>query len=512
MSAPPLPGLTWLDPRSYHLFSVSGTYYLFDRATGTTAAVSEDFATALTRGCSSDAATGSAFESLLQILRGQGFFHYEPVDHAKQEEQLEGLWQHKPRRIQLLMAQGCNLGCRYCYAWRNGSNQKGTLMAFDVAKQAVDFLIERSGSRSDLQVTFFGGEPLLNLETIRDVVTYCRGLELTGSKCFTFEIITNGVLLTPEVTDWMVQEKFLLMISLDGWKEMHRYNRPSLTKSDDHEVIVRHAQYANEQYMVHGLGAVKIRANLTDKFHDTQSVFDYLRSLGFSNIGMSVIEPLPHGDNSPSALTEDQLDELTEVNRQKMILALEQIERGEDPGEYAVREIRKRISAPETRRTKGITCGVNRNTAVVDNKGAVYPCHRYEGMPSYVVGNVFTGMDREATMGYYRKVNRNATNRCHSCWLRDYCAGGCAWLLSAKDGTIHDPTERECDRRRAGMEFALYMRQRLRQVKPGWFQKEENDLLSQLNLFGDVSPEDALSDGSSSCGSGCGDCGSGCGS
>ena len=361
-------------------------------------------------------------------------------------------------------------------------------------------------------MTFFGGEPLLNLETIREVVTYCRGLGRTGPKRFTFEIITNGVLLTPEITDWMVSEKFLLMISLDGWAEMHRYNRPSLTKSDDHAVIVRHAQYANEQYVANGLGAVKIRANLTDKFHDTQSVFEYLRSLGFSNIGMSVIEPLPHGDNSPSALSEDQLDALMEEHRQNMMVALEQLERGEDPGEYAVREIRKRISAPETRRTKGVTCGVNRNTTVVDNKGFMYPCHRYEGMPSYIMGNVYTGMDKAAVMDYYRKVNGNATNRCHSCWLRDYCAGGCAWLLSAKDGTIHDPTERECDRRRAGMESALYMRQRLRGVKPEWFQKEENDQLAALNLFSEEAADEAVAAGSSSCGSGCGDCGSGCGS
>ncbi len=141
------------DRRSYHVFAAAGGSYLFDRSTGITAAISDDLAESLASGwecLGSDPHFDVEFNKLLGGLRAQGFFQYVPVDQAEQEELLEGLWRHKPRRIQLLMAQGCNLGCRYCYAWRNGSNQKGTLMPFEVAKQSVDFLVERSGGRRDL--------------------------------------------------------------------------------------------------------------------------------------------------------------------------------------------------------------------------------------------------------------------------------------------------------------------------------------------------------------------------
>lgn len=510
-----------LDPRSFHAFERDGNWLLYDRATGGLLQIGGElglFFSAVENGATySEAYQGMRAASksdevprldevigLIEDLHERGFFRYRPVDHAEQEKMLQGLWRHRSRRIQLLMAQGCNLGCRYCYAWRNGSNQKGTLMSFEMAKRSVDFLVKRSGRRKSLQVTFFGGEPLLNYPVIQQVVRYCRELEHTTDKRFNFELITNATLLTREVAEFLAAERFLLMISIDGWREMHNYNRPSLGKQDDYDVITQNAIYVNRIYQERGLPVIKVRANLTDKYHDAKKVHEYLAGLGFKSIGLSAIEPLPHGNPSPSAMTEEQVEEMSAQNERLMMDALSKMERGHGLDSYAVRQLRRAAEAPSVRALKGVTCGVARNTAVVDNQGNIYPCHRYEGMTAYVIGSVLTGMDREKTMGYYRKVNGNATNRCHSCWLRDHCAGGCAWLLSAKDGTIHDPTPNECDRRRRSMETALFVRQRLRALRPDWFEDGQNRRLEDWNLFDDEGPRETAK-------AGCGDCSGGCG-
>jgi uncharacterized protein len=210
-----------LDPRSYHAFGFGGEKQLFDRSTGAVAVLDEDFwrfMADVERGkeeMAESAGCNDTFQSVISALKSRGFFAYTPVNHQEQEELIERLWRHHPRRIQMLMAQGCNLGCRYCYAWRNGSNQKGTLMPWAIAKASVDHLVANSGKRTDLQVTFFGGEPLLNYPVIRQVVEYCRSLEASSDKRFTFELITNGTLLSKDVAEWIVSEKFLLFVSID---------------------------------------------------------------------------------------------------------------------------------------------------------------------------------------------------------------------------------------------------------------------------------------------------------
>lgn len=480
-----------IDPRSFHVFTEQGEFLLFDRATAALLEISEllyeffleieeNFTDAEELLLDFDEAQRSEVLSLINDLLKKGFFRYIPVDHAEQEKLIEALWRHKPRRIQLLMAQGCNLGCRYCYAWRNGSNQKRTLMSFEMAKKSVDFLIARSAERKELQITFFGGEPLLNYQTIKEVVEYCKQIEKTSAKTFTFELITNGTLLDEEVVDFIVAHRFLLMISIDGWKEMHEHNRPSLFDNESHDLILKNSAYALQKYRENKLPEIKARANLTSRFHDSDRVREYLYSLGFSKVGISQIEPLSHSDPSPSAMLDSQVDEMLESEFVNDLESLRIMENGGVASKSSLFRFSRWTESPRPIKLKGLMCGVNRNTAVVDNRGNIYPCHRYEGMENYIVGNVLTGMDRERTMSYYRKVNGNATDRCHSCWLRDYCAGGCAWLQSAKDGNLSDPTESDCNRRRKNFERGLYLRSRLRTSRPEMFEKAGNRPLSEL--------------------------------
>ena len=522
-----------IDPRSFHAFEFQGDTLLFDRSTGGTFSVDDSAfrvlslveagydirsACAVQKRFTPELDENVLIDTLRSLWRS-GLFRFAPVDYRQQEALIDELWRHKPRRIQMLMAQGCNLGCRYCYAWRNGSNQLETLMPWEVAKQSIDYLVKRSEERRELQITFFGGEPLLNLPIIRRTVEYCRQLEEVSEKRFVFELITNGTLLSREVASWLVAERFQLMVSLDGEKDMHNFNRPAMDGSDLYEVILDNAKHVNEAYARAGLPAPKIRANLTTKYLEQYKTGRFLASQGFTVIGVGAIEPLPHGDSSPSSLTETQMDQLHEEAMTGMLESLRTVIRGQALDLFARRQLKKWMSVPTPQALKGITCGIGRNTQVIDNKGNIYPCHRYEGMRAYIIGDVFNGLDYQKTVAYYRKVNQNATNRCHSCWIRDYCAGGCAWLLSKKDGHLADPTERECDRRRTSMERALWLRQKVRAHFPNRFKNgDEIDLDSwdwgaanECNEAHDELVTQAVTtELNGSCGSGtCGNCGSG---
>ena len=523
-----------IDPRSFHVFEIAGDRLLFDRATGTTSSlnpVAYHLLLQIRRGIPVLEATRTTAEAFSGVhsdelritlcdMKERGFFRFTPVEPAT-EQDLEYLWQHKPRRLQMLMAEGCNLGCRYCYQWRNGTNQKGTLMPWDVARTAVDYLVWRSGGRNDLQVTFFGGEPLLNYPMIKRVVAYCRSIEQAIGRKFVFELITNGTLLTAEVVDFLVEHRFLLFISLDGWKEMHNYNRPALDGNTElHDVIVRHATYANEQYEKHSLPRIKVRANLTNRFHDKQQVAEYFQSLGFKTIGIGAIAPLNHGDPSHAALTEDQMDELHEKSWQSTLASLQKIKSGTSLSPYETKNLREGSDSLQKRETLGVTCGVCRNTTVVDNKGNMYPCHRYGEMQEYRIGNVYTGLDRQLVMNYYKKINGHSTTDCHDCWIRDYCGGGCAWEISDAKGEIHKPSQKECHRRRSGMEQHLWVRKELLQHAPKFFNQEEAGALDCFDWDSlkrpvrkprpqAFQPLPVVSGtATKSCGSGCG-CGSG---
>jgi uncharacterized protein len=480
------------DPRSFHTLEVQGAKLLFDRATGVTLELN-DFAFSLLSAIERNGADYAVKQvvrgypgvlpsdvyGFLESMRHDGMFRYHPVDRTAQLAYLESLWAHRPYRIQMLMAQGCNLGCRYCYAWRNGSNQKHTLMPWAIARQAVNYLVWKSGDRQDLQITFFGGEPLLNFEVIVQVVQYCRQLEAALGKRFLFELCTNATLLDRNVVDFLVNNRFLLFISIDGWREMHNASRPSISGEDLYDVIVGNAQYAYAEYRRNGLGDPKIRANLTNKFNDMFAVGSYLESLGFTNIDVGAIEPLPHGNPSPSAVTEDQADQLSAQFEAKLVEAFDNISSGNPLGVHVARVV-GRTFAPLERVAMGVNCGVGRNTLIVDNKGGLFPCHRYEGMEAYWLGDVHTGLNKDKTFAYYQTLMGHATDHCDDCWIRDYCGGGCAWLLSQKDGHIAEPTLKECRRRRHSVELKLWARSKLRADNPTRFAGGEEVSLTEV--------------------------------
>jgi uncharacterized protein len=482
-----------LFPNSFHVFEFRGEYILFDRGSGLVCEINEftfDLFHLVEQGKNQDEILTfletkhgecdvEVCIEVITTMKDRGFF--KPVTQWASVENFsfESYWRHHPRRIQLMTAQCCNLKCGYCYAWRNDANDPGTYMSWETAKQGVDFLVHRSGGRRELQVTFFGGEPLLNFPVIKKIVEYCKEIEQNGKHHFCFELITNGTLLTSEITDYIADHQFLLFISLDGWQEMHNYNRPSLDGRDLHETILQNALYANSVYEKRKLPKIKIRANLTNRFSDLRKVAAYLESFGFTYIGIGAIEPLPHSDPSGMSFSEEQMDVMSDTMTEMMMEAIDSLKNNRPIGCYIQRAINKTAISVESRLLPGVICGVCRNTAIVDNQGNLFPCHRYAGMTAFQIGNIFSGIDKDQVITYYKKIASRAIADCQDCWIRDFCAGGCPWSLSDKNGNIHSLSAKTCNRLRKNVERGLWLKKELYTIRPNMFSKTYQNMIQK---------------------------------
>jgi len=475
-----------IDPDTVHLFEHNGDKMMLDIASGMVVEFS-DFAYEFLSLCVGKTwpevirivgdkypgVTAEQMRETLDGLKARGLFKRpRRFSDWHREQRIRQLWQHRPRRLQLVIAQCCNLSCVYCYMEKNQSNARRLLMSREQAFQALDHLIKRSGRRRDLQVTFFGGEPLLNFERIKEVVQYSKEMEKKHHKQFIFELITNGTLLGGEIAEFVSEHDMLLFVSLDGWKEMHNKQRPSISGEDHHETILKNAQYMDQEYKRRkSRNTVKVRANLTPEFHDVKAVVEYLESRGFTTIGISAIQDLPYSEGrTPGALPQEQALELGNDIEQMLLRGFERVKAGKSPSPYAGKMLHKMIcSLSDYHSTLGIRCGVGRNTNAVDVDGNIYPCHRYVNMENYILGNTKIGLDPKKTKAYYRKLIEATRRTCSDCWIRQFCAGGCPWERSAPDGTICAPISSECEHRRRGVEKALWLRKELRKANPKLF-------------------------------------------
>jgi len=469
-----------IDKYSYHVFEYNSTKFLYDINTANICAINDlaflffkllcknNWKTAIKKIQNefSDFKEEDGIEIITSLME-KGFFKFEKIDKKKQKEWIDKLWKHQPRRIQLFLAQKCNLKCIYCYGENNNSNAKNKLMDFETAKQGVDFLIKRSGNRKNLQVTFFGGEPLLNFKVLKKIVNYCLFIEKKYNKIFEFELITNGTLLNKEICDYIVKKDFLLFISLDGWEEMNNTQRPSANEKNYFDNILKNAKYLVEQYRINkSKKRIKIRANLTNKFCDLNKTYSYLENQGFDLIGIAAIESKLFENNTPGALTANQMLKLKENYNKLYLNALEDIKIGKKLSPFTNRSLQKlKQSTIKNRNILGIRCGINRNTAAVDTDGNIFPCHRYVGLDKYITGNIFSGMDYNSTIDLYNKYNDNCIEICEKCWIKNICGGPCPWELSASDGKIWKPDKKRCKQTRENVEFSLWLTYKLEEIK-----------------------------------------------
>lgn len=350
----------------------------------------------------------------------------------------------------LLVAHTCNLNCSYCFASQGKYDNKTGLMSFETGKRALDFLIENSGTRRNLEVDFFGGEPLVNFEVCKQLVAYARSIEKEKGKNFRFTLTTNGVNLNDEVIEWANRECYNVVLSLDGRKEVNDRFRVDKAGHGSYDRIV-----PNFQKLVKARGGkgYYMRGTFTHYNTDfTKDIFHMADDLGFDELSM---EPVVADPSSPSALTKEDLPVIFE---QYEILAKDMIrrEKAGHPITFYHYMINLEHGPCIYKRISG--CGSGTEYLAVTAQGDLYPCHQFVGDENYRMGNIWDGVTNTKLRDEFRQCNVYARHDCDNCWARLYCAGGCAANAYHATGDIHGTYGYGCEIFRKRIECAIMIK------------------------------------------------------
>ena len=349
----------------------------------------------------------------------------------------------------LHVAHTCNLNCAYCFASQGKYHGDRALMSFEVGKQALDFLMDHSGSRRNLEVDFFGGEPLMNWEVVKQLVEYARSVEKQRGKNFRFTLTTNGMLIDDDVIEFANREMSNVVLSLDVRKEINDRTRVDYAGNGSYDRIVPKFQKLVQE---RGGKDYYMRGTFTHANPDfTKDVF-HMADLGFTELSM---EPVVCAPNDPAALTPADLEVVKEHYE---ILAKDMLRRSKDGKPITFYHymldltegpcIYKRISG----------CGSGTEYMAVTPWGDLYPCHQFVGEEEYKLGNVWDGVTNNEMRENFRSCNAYARKECDDCWARLYCSGGCAANAYHATGSIKGVYEAGCELFKKRIECAIMMK------------------------------------------------------
>lgn len=346
----------------------------------------------------------------------------------------------------LHIAHTCNLNCEYCFASQGKYHGERAVMSFEVGKRALDFLIENSGSRHNLEVDFFGGEPLMNFDVVKKLVEYARSVEKQAGKNFRFTLTTNGMLIDDDVIDFANREMSNVVLSLDGRKEIHDRYRVDYAGNGSWEKIVPKFQ---ELVKARGGKNYYMRGTFTHRNPDFLEDIKTMLDLGFTELSM---EPVVCGENDPARLTEE---DLPIVLKQYEDLAKLMIERDREGKPFTFYHymidlkggpcIYKRISG----------CGSGTEYMAVTPWGDLYPCHQFVGDEKFLLGNIWDGVKNTAVREDFFNCNVYAREECKDCWARLYCSGGCAANAYHATGSVRGVYKYGCELFKKRMECAI---------------------------------------------------------
>ena len=327
----------------------------------------------------------------------------------------------------LHVAHTCNLNCSYCFASQGKYHGERALMPFEVSKRAIDFLIENSGTRRNLEVDFFGGEPLMNWDVVKKTVAYARSVEKAHGKNFRFTLTTNGVLIDDEVIDYCNREMSNVVLSLDGRKEIHDATRTDLAGHGSYDKIVPKFQ---KLVAARGGKNYYMRGTFTHRNPDfTKDVF-HMADLGFTELSM---EPVVAAPDDPMALTPADIEV---VKEQYEILATEMLRRKKEGRGFTFYHYMIDLTAGPCIYKRISGCGSGTEYMAVTPWGDLYPCHQFVGESNYKLGDIRNGVTNEALREEFRSCNAYARPECADCWAKLYFSGGCAANAYHATGSI----------------------------------------------------------------------------
>ncbi len=346
----------------------------------------------------------------------------------------------------LHIAHTCNLNCSYCFASQGKYHGERALMSYEVGKRALDFLIENSGSRRNLEVDFFGGEPLMNFDVVKRLVEYARSIEKEKGKNFRFTLTTNGVLVDDDVIDFADREMSNVVLSLDGRKEVHDRYRVDYAGNGSWDKIVPKFQRFVE---ARGGKNYYMRGTFTHANPDFLEDIKTMLDLGFSELSM---EPVVAAAGDPAALTEADKPIVMKQYEQLAELMLERDKEGK-PFTFYHYMIDLKGGPCIYKRISG--CGSGTEYMAVTPWGDLYPCHQFVGDEKFKLGDIWHGVDNTAVQDEFASCNVYAREECRDCWAKLYCSGGCAANAYHSTGSVKGIYKYGCDLFRKRMECAI---------------------------------------------------------
>ena len=346
----------------------------------------------------------------------------------------------------LHVAHDCNLRCEYCFASQGDFHGQRLLMTEEVGRKALDYLLENSGNRVNLEVDFFGGEPLMNFDLIKKLVDYGRSKEKEYNKHFRFTVTTNGVLLNDEINDYINENMDNVVLSLDGRKEINDYMRPTTNGKGSYDLIVPKFKELIDK---RGDKDYYIRGTFTNKNLDfSEDLLEYYK-LGFKKTS---IEPVVTDEREEYAIREEHLEEILD-EYEKMSKDYIKIKK-EDKNFLFFHFMLDLTQGPcIIKRTVG--CGAGSEYMAVTPDGDFYPCHQFVGEEEFKIGDVYNGVKNTTLRDEFKHTNVYTKEECYNCWARYYCSGGCHANAYYSNNDITKPYKVGCEMEKKRIECAI---------------------------------------------------------
>lgn len=349
----------------------------------------------------------------------------------------------------LHIAHDCNLACKYCFAEEGEYHGRRAIMSYEVGKKALDFLIANSGNRRNLEVDFFGGEPLMNWQVIKDLVNYGREQEKIHDKKFRFTLTTNGVLLNDNILEFANQEMSNIVLSVDGRKEIHDFMRPSRNGKGSYELIIpkfiKTAESRNQTNYY-------VRGTFTHHNLDFSKDVLHLADLGFKQIS---VEPVVAEDQEEYAIKQDDIPQIYEEYDK---LAKEMIQREKEGKGFNFFHFMIDLEGGPCVAKRLSGCGSGTEYLAVTPWGDLYPCHQFVGEDGFLMGTVDEGVKNTEIRDEFKLCNVYAKDKCKECFARFYCSGGCAANSHKFHGSITDAYDVGCELQRKRIECAIMIK------------------------------------------------------
>ena len=386
------------------------------------------------------------WDEIAELIAAEELFtkdSYEPyiTDFAKRPTVVKALCLH--------IAHDCNLACQYCFAEEGEYHGKRELMSYEVGRKALDFLVANSGNRRNLEVDFFGGEPLMNFQVVKDLVAYGRSLEETHDKKFRFTLTTNGVLLNDDIMEFANQEMGNVVLSIDGRKEVHDRMRPFRKGVGSYDLIVpKFQKFAESRHQ----DKYYVRGTFTHYNLDFSEDVLHLADLGFKQIS---VEPVVAEPKEPYAIREEDLPKLFEEYDK---LAVEMIRRHKSGEDFNFFHFMIDLEGGPCVAKRLSGCGSGTEYLAVTPWGDFYPCHQFVGNEKFLLGNVDEGILNTDIRDEFKCCNVYAKEKCRKCFARFYCSGGCAANAYNFSGDICGAYDIGCELQKKRIECAIMIK------------------------------------------------------